>query len=121
MSFKFYKFCQTGVLTFPTAIFAATSLIYNITEIAWCGCLLIGVLIPALTFLPIISLLYPFTIAVYLVAAIATLSGNETLKYILIAVLILHIIRSVSMLYFSWKDPETSRAYDTAIRNGYKL
>ena len=121
MSFRIYKFCQTGAITVPTAIFAATSLIYNVTDIAWWGCLLIGVLITVITFLPIISIIYPFTIAAYLIASIATSSDDETLKFILIVALILHIIRSVSMLYFSWKDPETSRAYDAAIRNGYRL
>lgn len=122
MSFKFYKFCQSALITIPCVVFSATLFLCNISEIHLLLCLLIGVFATFFWFLPILSFFYPIAFTGYIIAAlVSSFSGSSWQTPLLIALLILHIVRLVCMLTFAYKNPETSQMYDTAIRNGYDL
>lgn len=120
MSFKFYKFCQNGLVTFITSLFACFIIGMFLFDLPLFGSIVLSVVGTAICFVPIISILYPFLLFVYLVLACIGAFSHFSF-YASLILLILHVIRMVSMLSFVRKHPDLSLEYDKAIRGGYKL
>lgn len=122
MSFKFYKFCQNGLITFSTAAFA---MFYSLTisgSISWWLGLIISVAATVAGFIPPLGLFYPVTFGIYLlIALIRSYIYSSPFFWILLILLIVHIIRFVAMLTFTRTNPEKSLQYDEAIRYGIKI
>ena len=122
MSFKFYKFCQSPLITIPCVIFAATLFLCNISEMHFLSCLLLGIVATFLWFLPILSFFYPIAFTGYIIAAlVSSLSSQSWQIPVIIALLTIHIVRLVCMLNFAYKNPETSQMYDASIRSGCNI
>ena len=120
LSFKFYKFCQSALITFITSLYACFMTGYSLFNFPWWGALIFSIVATIICFLPIISIFYPLLIGVFLIlSCIGTFPGITFFFSIVIAVL--HIVRMYSMLSFAKKNPQKSLEYDTAIRYGYKL
>lgn len=121
MSFKFYKFCQNGIITFLTATF---SMFYSLSisgNMPWWAGLLIGIAATIVGFIPPIGMIYPFTFGVFiLVALIKSLVDASAFLWLFLATFILHVIRNAAMLIFCKNHPQKSLEYDMAIRYGYE-
>lgn len=120
MSFKFYKFCQNGLITAISSVF---SMYYNLsisgTIVWWLG-LLIALATTVIAFIPPLGMFYPITFGIYmLIALVRSFSRSAIYFWILLIVLLLHIIRFVAMLTFARSNPEKSLQYDEAIRYGF--
>lgn len=120
MSFKFYKFCQNGVITVLSAVYA---LFYSLSvsgNMSWWLGLLISVVATLACFIPPLGMFYPLTFSVFiLVALIMSYIDASVYFWLILAILILHIVRYVAMFTFCRSNPEKSLEYDTAIRYGY--
>ena len=122
MSFKFYKFCQSGLITILCSLYAVFMLIARSTDLPLWWALVICVFATIICFLPIISIFYPLIIAGYIIAAVLlSLPVRDLHFYVLLALLVLHVVRFISMLTFAYKNPQLSKEYDAAIRYGYDL
>ena len=120
MSFRFYKFCQNGLITIVTSLLASFVMGDTLFGFKWLGSLIVSIIATTVCFLPGISIFYPLLIGVYLV--LACIGSFSSIKfYICLILLITHIIRMFSMLSFAIKNPALSNEYDKAIRFGYKL
>lgn len=122
MSFKFYKFCQNGLITVLSAVFAMFYTLSISGNISWWLGLIIAICATVIGFIPPLGLIYPFTFGVFiLVALIRAYMYSNAFFWILLILLILHIIRFVAMLTFARANPEKSLQYDEAIRYGIDL
>ncbi len=120
MSFKFYKFCQNGVITIITSLYACFIVGNFLLDLSWFGSIILSVIATIVCFLPIVSIFYPFIISAYLILACVGAYSSFNF-YLCLLLLVLHIVRMVSMLRFARKNPTLSLEYDKAIRYGYKL
>lgn len=122
MSFKFYKFCQNGLITMTCSVF---SMIYTLSisgSISWWLGLIIAIAATVIAFIPPLGLFYPFTFGIYiLVALVRSYIYSSLFFWILLVILVLHIVRFVAMLTFVRSNPEKSLQYDEAIRYGIEL
>lgn len=122
MSFKFYKFCQSGLITFLTAVF---SMFYTLSisgKISWWLGLIIAVAATAIGFVPPLGMVYPLTFSVFIIIAlIRSYLFSSGFFWLLLSLLIVHIVRFVAMLTFAAANPEKSLQYDEAIRYGIDL
>lgn len=119
MSFKFYKFCQSGFITILSSIYAFFSLMSYVTEMSWWLCLLLAVPATLVWFLPLLGIFYPIAFAAYFIAAILSAPFGFDIQFIaLVALFVLHLVRNISMLTFVRRNPSLSRDYDAAIRYG---
>lgn len=119
MSFKFYKFCQSGLFTMGSSIFAMFYTLAISGRMSLLLGLVISVAVTLLAFVPPLGLFYPFTIGIFiLIALIRSYLFTSAFFWILLALLIVHIVRFVAMLTFARTNPEKSLQYDEAIRYG---
>lgn len=119
MSFRFYKFCQSGIITFLSSIFALTYLLLSLTDFSLLVSIVLAIAGTFLCFLPIVSFFYPFIIAIYFIMAIIFSPLYEGIYfYLLLGFFILHLVRFISMFSFVAKNPTLSKDYDAAIRYG---
>lgn len=122
MSFKFYRFCQNGVITILSAVFAMFYILSISGSMSWWLGLLIAFGATLIGFIPPLGLIYPVTFGIFiLVALIRSYLCSSAFFWILLFLLILHIVRFVAMLTFARSNPEKSLQYDEAIRYGYDI
>lgn len=121
MSFKFYKFCQNGLITFFSASF---SMFYTFSisgSLPWWLGLILGIGATVVGFIPPIGMFYPVTFGIFmLVALIKSYIDTNAFFWLLLAIFVLHIIRNVAIFIFCRTNPQKSLEYDTAIRYGYE-
>lgn len=122
MSFKFYKFCQNGLITSLSALFAMFYSLSVSGSVSWWLGLIISVVAVFIGFVPPLGIIYPFTFGIYiLVALIRSYLCSSGFFWLLLIILILHIIRFVAMMTFARANPEKSLMYDEAIRYGINI
>lgn len=122
MSFKFYKFCQNGIITFLTASFSMFYILSLSGNLSWWLGLLIAIAVTCIGFIPPIGLIYPLTFGVFILIALVKAYTDSTLFFwVLLLLLIIHIIRFVAMLTFARSNPQKSLQYDEAIRYGINI
>lgn len=122
MSFKFYKFCQSGLITILSAVFAMFYTLSISGSTSWWLGLIIAIAATIIGFVPPLGLIYPLTFGVFiLVALVKSYIFSSHFFWILLILLILHIVRFVAMLTFARANPEKSLQYDEAIRYGIDL
>ena len=120
MSFRFYKFCQSPIITFLSVIYTFFAVLTVAHGFPWWGSLLLGVVGFFIGLLPYLAAFHPFIFGIYMLLAIGFSVSHITIHfYILIAVFILHVVRCGYILRLCIKDPQLSLKYDTALR--YKL
>lgn len=119
MGFRFYKFCQNGVITFLSAAF---SMFYSLSiagSFSWWLGLIISVVATVIAFVPPFGMFYPVTFGIFIIVAlIRSYLQSSGFFWFLLIILILHIVRFVSMLTFAAANPQKSLMYDEAIRYG---
>ena len=122
MSFKLYKFCQNGLITFLSAVF---SMFYSLSisgNMSWWFGLIMAVVATLIAFVPPLGVAYPITFGVFIVVAlIRSFLYSSGFFWLLLVILIVHIFRFVAMLTFAAANPEKSLQYDEAIRYGIEL
>lgn len=122
MSFKVYKFCQNGLITFLSAAF---SMFYSLSisgNISWWLGLIIAAAATVIAFVPPLGMAYPITFGVFIIVAlIRSYLFSSGYFWLLLIILIVHIFRFVAMFTFASANPEKSLQYDEAIRDGIDL
>lgn len=120
MSFKTYKFCQSGTVTMFLSFYAAMTILSHATNLPGLVNLLIAAVATLIWFTPFTALFYPLAITGYFIAAIVLCILDGTADILITAALfLLYIIRVAAMLSFARKNPALSLEYDKAIRFGY--
>lgn len=119
MSFKFYKFCQSG---FITVLCSAFSLFYSLSIsgnfIWWLG-IIISICVTLFCFIPPFGIFYPIIFGIFiLISLIKSYIEASLFFWPILFVFVLHIVRFVSIFTFSRSNPEKSLQYDEAIRYG---
>lgn len=122
MSFKFYKFCQNGLITAASALFSMYYTLSISGTFSWWLGLIISIAATLIAFVPPFGFFYPFTFGIFiLIALIRSYLFSDAFFWILLILLIVHIIRFVAMLTFARANPEKSLQYDEAIRYGIEV
>lgn len=122
MSFKFYKFCQNGLITFLSATFAMFYTLSVSGRMSWWLGLIIALIATCIGFVPPIGLIYPLTFGVFiLIALIKAFISSNFYFWILLILFVVHIVRFVAMITFARSNPEKSLQYDEAIRYGINI
>lgn len=122
VSFKFYKFCQNGLITFCSAAFAMFYSLAISGGMSWWLGLIISVAATIAGFIPPFGMLYPLTFGIFLlVALIRSYIYSSAFFWLLLVLLIVHVIRFVAMLTFARANPQKSLQYDEAIRYGIEI
>ena len=121
MSFKFYSFCQNGIITGLSSVYAAFVMSHFFFGLSLWLSTVLAVLFSLLWCLPVISIFYPFIIGIYMVLGIIGAYPDKPIHmFALIALLLFHALRMISMFIFAISNPEKSAEYDYYIRYGYK-
>lgn len=122
MSFKLYKFCQNGVLTFLSAAFSLFYLFSIAGPFSWWFGLIGSVVITVISFIPPLGIFYPVTFGIFIIIAlIISYLYPSGYFLLLLVVLIQHLVRFVSLFTFTTANPQKSLMYDEAIRYGIDL
>lgn len=120
MSFKSYKFCQSGTVTMFLSFYAAMTILSHATSLPGIVNLLIAAAATLIWFTPFTALFYPLAITGYFIAAIVLCILDGTADILItVALFVLHVVRSYATLSFARKNPALSLEYDKAIRYGY--
>lgn len=121
MTFQFYRFCQSWLITLLSIVYTAFAVFTAAHGFSWWLSIIIGIAGFLTIFIPGMNIIHPFVFILFMVLAVCFSLSNITIHfYILLFVLVLYISRTWWMIRFSMKNPETSRDFDIALRNGYK-
>lgn len=117
MSYKFYKFCMSPIVTFASVGCAAYAVFYETYGLPFWATLLLG--IPFVLVFFVLPLFAPAILILGMLVGILTALSNITVYFwMLLFVFASYLIRIGSTFWLAIKNPELSLQYETMYRSG---